>query len=95
MYSLQLKAHGPGPGAPLLSEVRTGSGDDGLVWVLGPGGDIRDGWRERAAMKARPGDSTWTQTMPLFVAVNESGKLGDLYHYYFGKNLYLCEPTLI
>ncbi len=80
MYSLQLKAHGPGPGAPLLSDVRTGSGDDGLVWVLGPGGDIGDGWRERAGMKARPGDSTWTQTMPLFVAVNESGKPRDLYH---------------
>ncbi len=39
------------------------------------------GERERAAMKASPGDSTWTQTMPLFVAVRESGKLRDLYHY--------------
>ena len=42
-------------------------------------GDIRDGWRERererAVMKARPGDSPWRQTMALFVAVNESGKL--------------------
>ena len=31
--------------------------------------------RERAVMKARPGDSPWRQTMALFVAVNESGKL--------------------
>ena len=95
MNSLQLTAHGPGPGAPLLSDVRTSSGVDGLVWVLGPGGDIRDWWRERAGMKARPGDSTWTQTMALFVAVNESGKLRDLYHYCLRKSLYLCEPTLI
>ena len=35
------------------------------------------GGRERAEMKARPGDSTWSQTMALFVAVSESGKLRD------------------
>ena len=41
-------------------------------------GDIRDGWRERESCDEsqawrQPGP--WRQTMALFVAVNESGKL--------------------